>query len=189
MKCSNGCRATVFQLSLGLRPDCIPWQQRAEVVGGGGIRAERWRGDKGCCLGPVLTPVMGTICTQAGRYRLSVHHSTYRSRQAGVRRKAKNSHSADSGWVSCLTLFPSKRNDVSRALAHHLRNIEGAVGLISYGDGAIDCFCLHLQVKTDIRTWVTHRLQILNLVEEQHRTSYLLWTAQHMAFRASDPQL
>lgn len=59
----------------------LPWQQGVEVVGGGGVRAEWWRGDIGRCLGPVLAPVMSAVCAQAGRYGLSINHSTYRSRQ------------------------------------------------------------------------------------------------------------
>uniref|UniRef100_A0A3P8T2E4 Uncharacterized protein n=1 Tax=Amphiprion percula TaxID=161767 RepID=A0A3P8T2E4_AMPPE len=91
------------------------------VVRGGGIRAERWRGDKGCCLCPVLTPVM--------------------------EKKLK---------VSNLTPFPSESNDISGTLAHHLGDVEGTVGLIGYGDRAVYCLSLHLQIYTVI---YAHRCQ------------------------------
>lgn len=77
----------VFQLLLHPGTEHLPWQQRAEIVRGGGIRTERRRSDEGCSFGPVLAPVMGAVCAQAGRDGLSVNHSTYRIREVDVKSK------------------------------------------------------------------------------------------------------
>lgn len=47
--------------------------------------------------------------------------------------------------MSPLTPFPGKSYDIGSALAHHLGDVERTVGLIGYGDRAIDCLGLHLQ--------------------------------------------
>lgn len=44
-----------------------------------------------------------------------------------------------------LTLLPGLGDDLSRALAHHLGDVQRAVGLVANGDGTIHGFCLHLQ--------------------------------------------
>lgn len=54
--------------------------------------------------------------------------------------------------ISLFTPFPGKGDDISSALAHHLGDVEGTVGLIGYGDRAIDCLGLHLQ---------THRVRFM----------------------------
>jgi len=54
--------------------------------------------------------------------------------------------------LSILTPFPSEGNDISGALAHHLGDVEGTVGLIGYSDRAIDCLSLYLQTMTDRNT-------------------------------------
>ncbi len=50
---------------------------------------------------------------------------------------------------SLLTSLPSKRNNISSTLAHHLGDVEGTVGLIGDGDGAIDSLSLHLQTQEE----------------------------------------
>lgn len=168
MRWSSACRAAELQLFfLGPGSSCLPWQQRVEVVGGGGIGAERRRGDKGCCLGPVLTPVMSAICAQAGRYGLSVNHSTCRTKQVDVSAKKKGSKSERkfllSSFFFFFTLFPSESNNIGRALAHHLGDVQGAVGLIGYGDRAVNGLGLHLWVMTGARRGHTHGSCVLNL--------------------------
>lgn len=44
-----------------------------------------------------------------------------------------------------LTLLPRLGDDVSCALAHHFGDIQGAVGLIGNGDGAVHSFSLDLR--------------------------------------------
>jgi len=47
-----------------------------------------------------------------------------------------------------LTLFPGLGDDFSRALAHHLGDVQGAVGLVGNGNRAIHGFGLDLQRST-----------------------------------------
>lgn len=47
-----------------------------------------------------------------------------------------------------VTLFPGEGNDISSTLAHHFGDIERTVGLIGYGDRAVDSLSLHLQINT-----------------------------------------
>lgn len=54
-----------------------PGQQGVEKIWSGGIRAQRWRSDKGGCLGPVLAPVVGAIRSQAGSDGLAIHHGSW----------------------------------------------------------------------------------------------------------------
>lgn len=46
-----------------------------------------------------------------------------------------------------LTLLPGLGNDISGRLAHHLGDVERAVGLLGDGDGPVHRLCLHLVVK------------------------------------------
>lgn len=49
-----------------------------------------------------------------------------------------------SEWPARLTLLPRLGDDFSRTLAHHLGDIQGAVGLIGNGDGPVHSFSLDL---------------------------------------------
>lgn len=51
-----------------------PGQQGVDVVRSGWVRAQRWRCHKGSCLSPVLAPVMGSICAEAGSDGLTKDH-------------------------------------------------------------------------------------------------------------------
>lgn len=62
-----------------------------------------------------------------------------------------------------FTLFPSESNNIGRALAHHLGDVQGAVGLIGYGDRAVNGLGLHLWVMTGARRGHTHGSCVLNL--------------------------
>lgn len=44
-----------------------------------------------------------------------------------------------------LTLFPGLGDDFRCALAHHLGDVQGAVGLVGDGDGTVHGFSLDLQ--------------------------------------------
>lgn len=65
--------------------------------------------------------------------------------------------------VSCLrTLFPGKGNDICGTLAHHFGDIEGAICLIGYGDGAVDGLSLHLKMhKARFISYLIHKLTLL----------------------------
>lgn len=52
-------------------------------------------------------------------------------------------HSGSNGPAR-LTLLPGLGDDVSRTLAHHFGDVQGAVGLIGNGDGAVHSFSLDL---------------------------------------------
>lgn len=106
---------------------------------------------------------MGTIRAQAGRYGLAVNHSTYHNRQVGVSPKEEPKYRQRKKFLylfflyfGFLTLFPSESNDVRRTLAHHLGDVQGAVGLIGYGDGAVNCLSLHLWMMTGAHRGPTH---------------------------------
>lgn len=47
-----------------------------------------------------------------------------------------------------LTLFPGLGDDFGRTLAHHLGDVQGAVGLVGDGNRAVHGFGLHLQRST-----------------------------------------
>lgn len=51
-----------------------PSQQGVEKIRSGWVRAQRWGGDKGCSLDPVLTPVMRSIGPQACCDGLPIDH-------------------------------------------------------------------------------------------------------------------
>lgn len=51
-----------------------PGEQGVEIVRGGGVGAQGRGGDVGRGLGPVLAPIVGAVCPQAGGDRLSVDH-------------------------------------------------------------------------------------------------------------------
>lgn len=55
-----------------------PGQQGVDVVRSGRVRTQRRGCHKCSCLGPVLAPVMGSICTKAGSDGLSKHHVSYK---------------------------------------------------------------------------------------------------------------
>jgi len=57
----------------------LPGQQGVEIVWCGRVGAQRRRGDVGCCLGPVLAPVVWTVCSQASSNGLSIDHSACKS--------------------------------------------------------------------------------------------------------------
>lgn len=61
-----------------------------------------------------------------------------------TRHKAARARESASVARTVCTLFPGEGDDISGALAHHLGDVEGAVGLIGYGDGTVDCLGLHL---------------------------------------------
>ena len=85
-----------------------PGEQRVEIVGGGGVGAERRGGDVGRCRGPVLAPVVGAVRAQAGRDGLPVHHGAWR----GVSRENPKSDeprivgNGRRGEVRSSSLFP-----------------------------------------------------------------------------------
>ena len=51
-----------------------PGQQGVDVVRSGRVGTERWGCHKGSRLGPVLAPVMGSICAEAGSDGLTKDH-------------------------------------------------------------------------------------------------------------------
>lgn len=96
-----------------------------------------------------------------------------------------------------LTPFPGEGNDIRSTLAHHLGDVEGTVGLIGDGDRAVDCLSLHLQ--THKVRFISSQYCILGLLItkpflcatgiDKSPPSYLLWVAEHVAFRTRNPQL
>ena len=97
---------------------------------------------------------MGAICAQAGRYGLSINHSTYGQDDVSASVQLQSVLAKKKFKISLLTPFPGKSNDISSTLAHHLGDVEWTVGLIGYSDRAIDCLGLHLQ---------THKSRGVNL--------------------------
>lgn len=137
--------------------DHPPGQQGVEIVGGGGVGAERRGRDERRCLGPVLAPVVGAVRAQASGDGLAVHHSSWllsleetpptqtSCEQDHIARNDKRRRRRrDDSILSFLTLFPGVGDDVGGALAHHLGDVERAVGLIGHGDGAVHRLRLHL---------------------------------------------
>lgn len=57
----------------------LPGEKGVEIVWCGWVRAQGRGGDIGSCLGPVLAPVVWTICSQACSDWLSVDHSAWKS--------------------------------------------------------------------------------------------------------------
>lgn len=58
----------------------LPGEQGVEIVRCGWVGAQGRGGDVGSCLGPVLTPVVWAVCSQACGDWLSIDHSTWKSR-------------------------------------------------------------------------------------------------------------
>lgn len=56
-----------------------PGQQGGEAVRRARVGADGGRGDEGCGLGPVLTPVVRAVRAEAGGDGLSVHNSACRA--------------------------------------------------------------------------------------------------------------
>lgn len=54
-----------------------------------------------------------------------------------------------------LTLFPGLGDDFGRTLAHHLGDVQWAVGLVGNGDGPIHSFCLDLREIMSMRSQTT----------------------------------
>lgn len=59
-----------------------PGQQGGEAVRRARVGADGGRGDEGCGLGPVLTPVVRAVGAEAGGDGLSVHNSACRATEA-----------------------------------------------------------------------------------------------------------
>lgn len=59
-----------------------PGQQGGEAVRRARVGADGGRGDEGCGLGPVLTPVVRAVGAEAGGDGLSVHNSACRAMEA-----------------------------------------------------------------------------------------------------------
>lgn len=61
-----------------------PGQQGVDVVRCGRVRAQRWGCHKRSCFGPVLTPVMSSIYSQAGSDGLAKDHISWKEWISGL---------------------------------------------------------------------------------------------------------
>lgn len=60
-----------------------PGQQGVDVVRGGRVRTQWWGCHKRSCFGPVLAPVMGSVCTKAGSDGLAKDHVSCKRQETG----------------------------------------------------------------------------------------------------------
>lgn len=60
-----------------------PGQQGVDVVRCGWVRAQRWGCHKCSCLGPVLTPVMGSIYPETGSDGFAKDHVSWKEWMSG----------------------------------------------------------------------------------------------------------
>lgn len=90
-----------------------------------------------------------------------------------------------------LTLLPCLGDDVSRALAHHFGDIQGTVGLIGNGDGAVNGFSLDLREdrQTSLKTQPTLRPNFVLIHQQRQMHPSRFFPKWHPGHRSSGPRL
>lgn len=92
-------------------------------------------------------------------------------------------------YINSRTLFPGLGDDISSWFAHHLCDVERAVGLFSNGDGSIHSLSLHLE-KNSRSDADVHQCQIrFRFKPTQSLKTNLLRVAQDVSLWASDSQI
>lgn len=138
-----------------IKPRVLPGQQCVEVIWGGGVRTQRWRGHVGSRLGPVLAPVMRAVGCQASCDGLPKNHSTCTGWWLGCLfqnqnrwwKAQKQKRPGVNVGEKRSTFPPSLSDGVSCAPAHHLCDVDGTVHTVTQSDGTEHCLSFQLHGK------------------------------------------